>query len=40
MTYRIGERIDGMIKIAEVTADTETGSLVFSAIMISGSDKP
>lgn len=37
MAYGMGVRINGMMKIAEVTTDTETGFLAFSAIMISGS---
>jgi len=37
MAYPFGERIEGIMKIAEVTTDTETGCLAFSAVMITGS---
>jgi hypothetical protein len=36
MSYPFGERIEGVMKIAEVTTDTETGFLAFNAVMITG----
>jgi len=36
MTYPMGKAIKGIMKIAEVTTDTETGCLAFSAVMITG----
>jgi len=36
MGYPFGEKVDGIMKIAEVTTDTETGCLAFSAVMITG----
>ncbi|VVB73137.1 Uncharacterised protein [uncultured archaeon] len=36
MPYHFGERIECIMKIAEVTTDTETGFLAFSAVMVAG----